>query len=222
MTGCDANLIDDWIFDLDNTLYPPQAALFDQIDAKMTGYIMDRLQVDRARADHLRAYYWQLHGTTLAGLMVEHDVDPDDFLHHVHDICLANITPDPDLAQAIGALRGRKIIHTNGSRQHANQVLTACGLIDVFDEIYGVDDVDLHPKPKQIAFDVLCKRANITPQRAAMVEDTQRNLLAPYNMGMQTIHVGPPLLDRPHHVMYSTDNLTQFLRNTAKNKGGYG
>ncbi|MDB5706892.1 MAG: family hydrolase, partial [Sphingomonas bacterium] len=31
--------IRNWIFDLDNTLYPASARLFDQIDRKMTAYI---------------------------------------------------------------------------------------------------------------------------------------------------------------------------------------
>ena len=32
-----------WIFDLDNTLYPASANLFAQVDARMTGFIQDLL-----------------------------------------------------------------------------------------------------------------------------------------------------------------------------------
>ncbi len=213
-----AHKIDNWIFDLDNTLYPAEAALFDQIDARMTSYIMDKLGLAFDHANTLRAHYWQLHGTTLAGLMIEHAIDPDDFLHHVHDICLAHMTPDQRLARAIDQLPGRKIIHTNGSRCHAERVLDACGLRDAFDAIYGVDDLALHPKPKSKAFELLCARADIAPTSAAMIEDTERNLYHPYFMGMQTILVGDNL-DQPPHVMYVTNDLTQFLTNTLQQMG---
>ena len=103
-----------WVFDLDNTLYPPHMRLFDQIEVRMTDWVMQALQVDRARADHLRAYYWQTYGTTLAGLMREHDVDPGPYLTDVHDMDFSVLSPDPGLAQSISALPGRKIIYTNG------------------------------------------------------------------------------------------------------------
>jgi FMN phosphatase YigB (HAD superfamily) len=35
-----------WVFDLDNTLYPPHMRLFDQIEVKMTDWVMRALQVD--------------------------------------------------------------------------------------------------------------------------------------------------------------------------------
>ena len=74
-----------WVFDLDNTLYPPEARLFDQIEVRMTNWVMEALGVDRAEANRLRALYWREHGTTLAGLMRLHDVDPGPYLSHVHE-----------------------------------------------------------------------------------------------------------------------------------------
>ncbi|MEY4873275.1 MAG: hypothetical protein RLZZ563_2605 [Pseudomonadota bacterium] len=75
-----------WVFDLDNTLYPPHMRLFDQIEERMTNWVMSALNVDRAHADHLRAHYWKSYGTTLAGLMAEHAIDPEPYLADVHDI----------------------------------------------------------------------------------------------------------------------------------------
>ncbi len=68
--------VSDWVFDLDNTLYPPSDRLFDQIAVKMTDYVMRTLNVAQREADHLRDQYWSLYGTTLAGLMHEHSIDP--------------------------------------------------------------------------------------------------------------------------------------------------
>ena len=58
--------VDTWVFDLDNTLYPPAMRLFDQIEERMRYFVSDYLGVDLHQADILRAEYWQSHGTTLA------------------------------------------------------------------------------------------------------------------------------------------------------------
>ena len=88
-----------WVFDLDNTLYPPSARLFDQIEVRMTAWVMQTLGVDRPEADRLRRHYWATYGTTLAGLMQEHGVDPGPYLTDVHDISLAHLEADPLLAR---------------------------------------------------------------------------------------------------------------------------
>src|SRR6056297_4185049 len=122
-----------WVFDLDNTLYPPQARLFDQIEVRMTAYVMEALGVARAEADRLRIKYWHEHGTTLAGLMREHDVEPGPYLEDVHDIPMDRLTPDPELAARIRALPGRRIVYTNGCAPYAERVLDARGLSGLFD-----------------------------------------------------------------------------------------
>ena len=107
-----------WVFDLDNTLYPPQARLFDQIEIRMTAYVMAALGVARAEADHLRRSYWARYGTTLAGLMAEHGVDPEPYLVDVHDISLDHLCHDPDLRAAIAAIEARtgKVLMAHGFR----------------------------------------------------------------------------------------------------------
>ena len=116
-----------WVFDLDNTLYPPTCALFDQIEVRMTDWVMQALQVDRARADHLRAHYWQTYGTTLAGLMREHGVDPGPYLTDVHDIDFSVLSPDPALPRASRPCPGGSIVYTNGCAPYAERVLAARG-----------------------------------------------------------------------------------------------
>jgi putative hydrolase of the HAD superfamily len=198
-----------WVFDLDHTLYPPEARLFDLIEVKMTDWVMRALSVDRARADYLRQHYWQTYGTTLAGLMAEHDVDPAPYLTDVHDISMASLTPDPTLAQAIAALPGRRIVFTNGSSPYAHAVLHARGLTAAFDAVYGVEQAGFHPKPTPQAFTNVFAMDGLTPTTAAMFEDDPRNLAVPRALGMQTVLVGPsPAPDIHHH----TTDLTTFLR----------
>ncbi len=199
-----------WVFDLDHTLYPPAANLFGQIETKMTHYVMDVLGVDAAEADQLRASYWRQYGTTLAGLMREHHIDPDPYLIAVHDISMAPLDPAPDLATQIAALPGHKIVYTNGSAPYARRVLEARGLSGLFDDVFGVEHANYHPKPERAAFDMVFARAGVDPARAAMFEDDPRNLAAPHDLGMRTVHVADTAAPAPH-IHYHTDDLTGFL-----------
>lgn len=199
-----------WVFDLDNTLYPPSARLFDQIEVRMTAWVMRELNVDRAEADRLRRHYWETHGTTLAGLMREHGADPGPYLTDVHDIALDALEPDPELATRIFSLPGRRIVYTNGCAPYAERVLAARGLSGLFDAVYGVEHAGFRPKPERAAFEAIFAADGLTPDRAAMFEDDPRNLAAPHAMGMRTVHVAPepsPALHIEHH----TDDLCAFL-----------
>lgn len=202
--------VETWVFDLDNTLYPPAARLFDQIEVRMTQYVMDELCVDRAEADRLRQKYWHEHGTTLAGLMREHGVDPGPYLTHVHEISLDHLEPDAELKGRIGALPGRKIVYTNGCAPYAARVIEARGLTGAFDAVYGVEDAGFLPKPEVAAFDKVFVRDGLNPRRAAMFEDDSRNLKAPHGMGMRTVHVAPDP-EKAAHIHHYTDDLTAFL-----------
>ncbi len=199
-----------WVFDLDNTLYPPWMRLFDQIEVKMTDWVMTVLQVDRARADHLRAHYWQTYGTTLAGLMAEHDVDPGPYLTEVHDIDFSVLAPDPGLAASIAALPGRKIVYTNACAPYAEKVIAARGLGGLFDAVYGVEHAAFHPKPEARAFQTVFAQDGLNPAEAAMFEDDARNLAVPHALGMRTVHVAPAPEPAPH-IHHHTDDLADFL-----------
>lgn len=202
--------VDAWVFDLDNTLYPPSVRLFDQIEVRMTAYVMDTLGVPREEADRLRSHYWRLYGTTLAGLMHEHGLDPDPYLVDVHDISFDALTPDHRLRDAIAALPGRRIVYTNGSAPYAERVLAGRGLNGLFDAVFGVEHADYRPKPERAAFETVLARAGIAPERAAMFEDDCRNLAAPHAMGMRTVHVAPEPEPAPF-IHHHTDDLPAFL-----------
>lgn len=199
-----------WVFDLDNTLYPPRARLFDQIEVRMTDYVMRALGVDRREADRLRTVYWAQYGTTLAGLMREHDVDPGPYLHEVHEISLDHLEVDAVLARNIRALPGRRIVYTNGTAPYAGRVLAARGLEGVFDAVYGVEHAGFLPKPERAAFETVFARDGVDPETAAMFEDDARNLMAPHQMGMRTVHVAPAP-EPADHIQFHTDDLGMFL-----------
>ena len=201
--------IDVWVFDLDNTLYPPSARLFDQIEAKMEGYIIRELGMTRADAKAMRADFWHNHGTTLEGLVKTYGIDPEPFLEEVHDIDHAILSKSAPLREALLSLNGRRLIYTNGSRKHGEQVSDALGIRDCFETIYGIEDAGYRPKPHADAFAKVFQKAGFDPKRAIMFEDDPRNLQVPYRLGMQTVLVGSDLKD--DHIGHNTHDLAAFL-----------
>ena len=199
-----------WVFDLDNTLYPPEARLFDQVSERMSQYIMRHLSLDRNAADTLRHHYWQAYGTTLAGLMQVHGMDPEPYMIDVHDIVLDGLEADPALRRGIAALPGRRIVFTNGSAPYAERVLAARGLTGLFDAIYGVEQAAYHPKPRREAFDRIFTLDGLHPPQAVMFEDDVRNLEVPHALGMATVLVAPDP-ETHDHVHHHTDDLAAFL-----------
>jgi putative hydrolase of the HAD superfamily len=199
-----------WVFDLDNTLYPPSARLFDQIEVRMTDWVSRTLGLPAAEANALRAAYWRKYGTTLAGLMTEHGIDPGPYMEEVHDIDFSVLSADPLLTARITALPGRRIVYTNGSRPYAARVLAARGLTHAFDAVYGVEHAGWLPKPDRAAFEAVFALDGLSPAQGAMFEDDPRNLAVPHAMGMQTVLVGP---DRHpgDHIHHHTDDLSGFL-----------
>ena len=183
------NHIDCWIFDLDNSLYPASTNLFELIDVRMGSFIQQLLACDPSEARRVQKRYFQNHGTTLAGLMAENGVDPHDFLGYVHDIDLARISADPVVAGAIGRLRGRKYVFTNGDAAYAGRVIGKLGLAGLFDGIHDIHAMDYVPKPDPRPYAAMCARYAIAPETALFAEDMARNLKPAKQMGMTTVWI---------------------------------
>ena len=216
--------IRDWVFDLDNTLYPHHSNLFAQIDVKMTAYMSDLLQVSQEEARVLQKELYRDFGTTLNGLIRTHDIDPDDFLQKVHDIDYSWLSPDPDLGEAIRALPGRKFIFTNGDRGHAERTARQLGILDHFDDIFDIVAAGLTPKPAAETYDKFTQLHKVAGPDAVMFEDLARNLEVPKRLGMTTVLIVPRNFEptfseiwerdpgQEDDVDYVTDDLSGFLR----------
>jgi putative hydrolase of the HAD superfamily len=216
--------VSEWVFDLDNTLYPQHSNLFDQIDKRMTTYVARLMNLERDEARIIQKDFYHRHGTTLRGLMLEQQIDTDEFLEFVHDIDHSPIEPNPALAQAIKALPGRKLIYTNGSRKHAEAVADRLGISEHFEDIFDIVAADLEPKPSAVPYEKFFAVMGVDPTRAAMFEDLPKNLRVPKNEGMVTTLLVPQGTREVFHeewelekqdgdpVDFVTDDLTAFLQ----------
>jgi putative hydrolase of the HAD superfamily len=179
--------VDSWIFDLDNSLYPPSCDLFALIDIRMGEFIQRLIGCGPEEARRVQKAHFLEHGTTLAGLMREHGVDPHEFLDFVHDIDLARLAADPALVAALDRLPGRKFIFTNADEGHATRVLDRLGLANAFDGMHDIHAMQYLPKPNPPAYAALCERHAIDPKRALFVDDMARNLAPAKALGMVTV-----------------------------------
>jgi putative hydrolase of the HAD superfamily len=183
--------VTDWVFDLDNTLYPHHSNLFSQIDVRMTAYVSELLSLPREEARALQKQLYREYGTTLAGLIARHGIDSDDFLQKVHDIDYSWLVPDPALGTAIRQLPGRKFIFTNGNRSHAERAARQLGVLDHFDDIFDIVAAGLTPKPARQTYERFAELHAVVGPQAVMFEDLARNLSVPKSLGMTTVLIVP-------------------------------
>lgn len=181
--------IDTWLFDLDNTLYPPAAGLFPLIDARMQAFIARLLGVGADEARRVQKRFFHEHGTTLRGLMDHHGVEPRAFLDDVHAVDMGALEADARLLAALERLPGRKLVFTNGDTDYAGRVLGRLGLGAAFEAIHCIHGMDYRPKPDRYAYDALVARHGIEPRRAVFFEDMAQNLEPAKAMGMTTVWV---------------------------------
>jgi putative hydrolase of the HAD superfamily len=219
--GCPLGAVETWVFDLDNTLYPASSGLFPLVQARMNEYISERFGVSLEEAKALRAQYFREHGTTMHGLMAVHRVDPHEFMAFVHDVDLSVVPDNPELVAALNRLSGRKLIYTNGSVPHAENLIRHLGISHCFDDIFDIVASDFSPKPAMAPLRVFVDRFGIRPQGALMVEDMAKNLAPAAEIGMTTAWVKTnvdwaAIASDADHINYVIDDLAGFLTAAAE------
>jgi len=175
------------VIDLDNTLYAANSGVFACMDKRMTAFVARELGMDAAEANALRLKYWKQYGTTLRGLMLHHGMEPEAFLHEVHDIGVHEmLSPDTKLDEALARLPGRKVIHTNGIREHAARVLDRLDITHHFDTIYDIRFNNYQPKPCTATLSALLESEDMAASRTLVIDDMENNLAAARSIGAQT------------------------------------
>ena len=175
------------LFDCDGVLYQDLETVFGQVSKKMTEYISKKLNIDLIKAKELQTNYFHKYNTSLNGLMIHHDILPEEFLKYVHDIDLSFMKKDLVLREELEKLNIKKFVFTNGSREHVNNITTHLGINDLFDGIFDIVDAKFHPKPEARAFDLMTKKFNINPKETLYIEDIAKNLSIAKKRGSTTV-----------------------------------
>jgi putative hydrolase of the HAD superfamily len=213
--------VDTWIFDLDNTLYPPTNAVFQQVEDRIRDYVAGFLKLPKEEAFKLQKQFFLSHGTTLRGMMDHHAMPPGPYLEYVHDIDVSCILPNPELDAALARLPGRRLIFTNGSVVHAERIMDRLGVSRHFEGIYDIEAASYIPKPALEVYHDFVATHRIRPQTSVLIDDLPRNLKPAAELGMTTVwlRTNAPYgqeggdADYVHHV---ADDLVTWLRSLHK------
>ena len=220
--------VEAWVFDLDNTLYPHHLNLWQQVDDRIRAFLADFLKVPPEEAFRVQKDYYKRYGTTMRGLMTEHNLKPDDYLEFVHKIDHSPLEANPALGAALEKLPGRKLILTNGTRKHADAVMRRLEIHEKFEDVFDIVAAELEPKPLPQTYNRFLERHGVDPARAAMFEDLARNLAVPHALGMTTVLVVPEGTREvlredwemegrdAAHVDHVTDDLVGFLQDITR------
>ena len=179
--------IKNFIFDCDGVLYQDLEAVFGQVSKRMTKYISEKLNLSLEKAKELQTNYFHKYNTSLNGLMIHHNVNPQEFLKYVHDINLDFMKKDLILREELIKLAGKKFIFTNGSHEHVKNVTKHVGIDDLFDNVFDITDCDLIPKPSLEPYKKLVKKFDINPKETIFIEDIAKNLEPAKELGMKTV-----------------------------------
>ena len=177
----------DLLIDLDNTVYPENSNIFKQIDLKMKSFISKNLKVSLDEAYTIQKKYFINNGTTLRGLMLYHNIQPELFLDYVHDIDISNIKKNNLLNNKLKNYKGKKIIFTNGSYNHANNILKKIGLNKNIDHIYDIIEANYIPKPDISTNQKVIRKYSLNPINTVMIDDLPNNLKTAKDLGMKTV-----------------------------------
>ena len=178
-----------WLFDLDNTLYPPSTGIFAQIDIRMKKFISENLKISEDKSFRLQKKFYKQYGTTLYGLIKNYNIDPHEFCDYVHNINFKNLIKSKKLKKKLQLLPGRKIVYTNGDYTYAEKILNSLGIREVFFDIFDIKKTNFIPKPMKTSLNKLIKTYKLVPEQTVYFDDLEKNLQSAFSKGFTTIHI---------------------------------
>ena len=220
------NSFQNWIFDLDNTMYDINLGLFKKISNRITNFIMSKYSLDIDQAKKIQKEYYLKYGLTLRGLIVEKKLEPEEFLDYVHDVEHPELEKNDQLISKIRLLEGKKIIFTNATLNHAKKILKILELEHDFDQIIDIKDLDYIPKPDKRSYKKLLECLNLNKEnldKTIFFEDTVKNLIPAKELGITTVWMKNSINENDFKknfsfIDYSFNNLNEFL-DTIKMRG---
>ena len=220
------NSFQNWIFDLDNTMYDINLGLFKKISNRITDFIMSKYSLDIDQAKKIQKEYYLKYGLTLRGLIVEKKLEPEEFLDYVHDVEHPELEKNDQLISKIRLLEGKKIIFTNATLNHAKKILKILELEHDFDQIIDIKDLEYIPKPDKRSYKKLLECLNLNKEnldKTIFFEDTVKNLIPAKELGITTVWMKNSINEKDfiknfNFIDYSFNNLNEFL-DTIKMRG---
>lgn len=145
--------IEHLIFDLDNTLYSPDAKMDAGITFRMMSCVAEFFGVSYEEGLRIREGRIKKFSTTLEWLRSEGLTDIETYFSKVHPENEADeLEEDVRLRPLLESIEIPKIVHTNAPREHAERVLSKLKIRDLFDCVCDIRDCGLKGKPYPDAY----------------------------------------------------------------------
>lgn len=202
-----------WLFDLDNTLYPPNLGLMDALSERISLYMERHLGLPTSLAEQVRAAYFGAYGSSVRGVLMHCRVDADKFLAFIHDLPLEDyLSTDPRLAELLSSLPGQKHLFTNATAEYAWRTLRALGVDDLFQEVFDIRFGGLEGKPALAPYEKVMRALGQPAGPCWFVEDTLANLAPAKSFGCRTVWVAPEGPARSAFVDFAIRDLFELGR----------
>lgn len=219
---------ENWVFDLDNTIYDIKLGLFRKVSKRITSFIMNKYNLPEFEAKSIQKDYYLKYGLTLRGLIIEKKLAPDEFLDYVHDVDHPELIKDKQTIDILKKLIGNKIIFTNATFKHAEKILNLLNIREYFDVIIDIKDLEYIPKPNKNSYKMFLKKIkfqNFDLNKTIFLEDTVKNLIPAKELGMTTVWMRNEMNQNDYNcnsdfIDYAFDNFKSFLM-SLKSRGKY-
>ena len=220
-----------WLFDYDLTLYgAEERCVLNSLDHRISLFVQKTVGGDFESAHKIRTDYLERFGTTLAGLMAMHQVNPDDFFDFIHEPeYLIYPKKAPEKLALLQSLKGPRFVFTNGRHDWSEAGMAHMGIDSAIDGVFDLKLLGWEGKPHESAYDKMEKwLAQKLPamgfempenkREIVLLDDGLRNLEPAHRRGWTTIFVNPASESAPYvdyhipHLMNLRDTVPTLIK----------
>ena len=200
-----------WLFDYDLTLYgAEERCVLNSLDHRISLFVQKTVGGDFESAHKIRTDYLERFGTTLAGLMAMHQVNPDDFFDFIHEPeYLIYPKKAPEKLALLQSLKGPRFVFTNGRHDWSEAGMAHMGIDSAIDGVFDLKLLGWEGKPHESAYDKMEKwLAQKLPamgfempenkREIVLLDDGLRNLEPAHRRGWTTLFVNPASESAPY------------------------
>lgn len=176
------------IFDLDNTLYPKESGLLNQVNKQIDQFISLKLKIPTLKIPQLRQEYWKKYGTTLGGMVAYHRIDPDEYINYAYNVKITDfLTPDPGLVKVLAGINIKKVIFSNSPLNYVEDVLKVLQIRDLFEKIYDIRFCGYLGKPNLSSYFKVLADLKVEGKECLFIDDTPVNVLGAEAAGIDSV-----------------------------------
>ncbi len=182
-----------WVFDCDGTLYTNTQEIKSAVENLMVAFIKKEYNIGFREAKALREALLRKYDTRYTAIALRNEgIDVSRFIQSTY----LSVSPEDygireskPLYELISSLKGDKIILTNNPSNFARRILKTLGVLSLFSNIFGMEELNFMIKPAPEAFNPLKEKLG-KGKLVVVVEDNSENAQMAKKMGCIVALIG--------------------------------